>query len=149
MQNKKSLRSRALDFLARREMSRTELAQKLAKHTEDPAELEALLDEFASKNWQSDSRFTQNFVELRSRRYGYRRIAEELKQKGIDPDDYSQCKPTKEAEVQAAFAVIEKKFKAPPTTPEEKQKQIRFLAYRGFDFDVISAAIQFWKEQEE
>ena len=147
--NKKSLRSRALDFLARREMSRVELAQKLAKYTEDQAEIEALLDEFASKNWQSDQRFTQNFVELRSRKYGYRRIVEELKQKGIDPDDSSQYKPERASELQAAFEILEKKFKSAPKTPEEKQKQMRFLAYRGFDFDIISAAIKRWKEQDE
>lgn len=147
--NKKSLRSRALDFLARREMSRVELAQKLAKYTEDQAELEALLDEFASKNWQSDQRFTQNFVELRSRKYGYRRIVEELKQKGIGPDDSSQYKPERDTELQAAFEILEKKFKTAPVTPEEKQKQMRFLAYRGFDFDIISAAIKHWKEQDE
>jgi len=43
MPRERSLRERALGFLARREHSRTELRRKLAPHAESPEELDALL----------------------------------------------------------------------------------------------------------
>ena len=58
----KSLRSRALDLLSRREMSQAELRRKLAPYAEDPAEIDALLQEFADRNWQSDRRYAESYV---------------------------------------------------------------------------------------
>ena len=48
MKTEKSLKSRALDYLARRDYSRWELKRKLAPYAEDEDELDALLDELDS-----------------------------------------------------------------------------------------------------
>lgn len=149
MKNKKSLRAKAFDLLARREMSRVELTKKLAKYTEDKQEIADLLDEFASKNWQSDARFAQDFIEMRSSKYSYRRTVEELKQKGISLDQCAKYQPDREAEIQAAFSILKRKFKIAPTSLVEKQKQMRFLAYRGFDFDIISTVLKLWHQPQE
>ena len=144
-----SLRARALNYLSRREMSRAELATKLAPFAESKEELDALLQEFGARNWQSDERFTENFMASRSKKYGSRRLIEELKNKGVDPDLIRSHKLDKATEVENALAVLQKKFTQLPQTPEEKNKQMRFLAYRGFDFEVVHQAFSLWKEAQD
>lgn len=149
MKEKLSLRARALNYLARREMSRQELAQKLAPHAQNEIELTTLLDEFAQRGWQSDERFAENFINSRSSRYGARRIEEELKHKGIDEDLIKEHRTDKQQEVENALAVLQKKFSTLPASPEEKNKQMRFMAYRGFGFDAINAAFSLRKQMIE
>ena len=50
--------------------------------------------------------------------------------------------PDKACELQTAVAVLRKKFKQPAADLKDKQKQVRFLAYRGFDMDTIHAALK-------
>ena len=80
----KSLRSRALDLLSRREMSQAELRRKLAPYAEDPAEIDALLQEFAERNWQSDQRYAESYVYSKSSRYGRLHLAQGLQQQKLD-----------------------------------------------------------------
>ena len=56
--------------------------------------------------------------------------------------------PSPEDELDTAIAVLRKKFKQPAIDAKEKQKQFRFLAYRGFDMNTAQAAIkQAWTEE--
>ena len=50
----------------------------------------------------------------------------------------------------AAIEVLRKKFKQPAADLAEKHKQMRFLAYRGFDMDIIQTAMKSsWQEDNE
>ena len=51
-----TLRERALQWLARREHTRAELARKLASFAESPEEIEQLLDELTASRLLSDAR---------------------------------------------------------------------------------------------
>ena len=138
----KSLRSRALDALSRREHSRTELARKLAPHTDNPDELHALLDDLQARGWLSDARYTEQIVHARQARYGSRKIAYELREQGIDDSLINaSLAGLKDTELERARGVWEKKFGQPPTTEQEKAKQIRFLQSRGFGWEVIARVI--------
>ncbi|MES1998586.1 MAG: recombination regulator RecX [Pseudomonadota bacterium] len=138
----KSLRSRALEALSRREHSRIELARKLAPHTDNPDELHVLLDDLQARGWLSDARYTEQVVHARQARYGSRKIAYELREQGIDDSLISaSLAALKDTELERARGVWEKKFGRPPTTEQEKAKQIRFLQSRGFGWDVIKLAM--------
>ena len=54
----KTVRLKAMDYLARREHSRRELALKLARKFPDSDELDRVLDTLAADGLQSDRRFT-------------------------------------------------------------------------------------------
>ncbi len=146
---KLSLRARALNYLSRREISRVELARKLAPYAESQEELDNLLQEFSDRNWQSDERYTESFMASRSKKYGARRLTEELKNKGVDSELIHAYQPDKATQIENALAVLQKKYPHLPQTPEEKNKQMRFLAYRGFDFDVIHQAFSLWKDVQD
>ena len=81
------LRARALGMLARREYSRPELARRLAPHTENPDEIPELLDDFERRGWLSEHRVVEQVVSSRRQRFGARRIAHELREKGVSEAD--------------------------------------------------------------
>lgn len=150
MKPQKSLRTRALDILSRQETSRAELKRKLAPHAESEEELEQLLNELAERHWQSDERFAETYVHSKSRQHGRLRLQQALQAKGVSEDTVRSFLPDRDSELQTAMAVLRKKFKTPAADLKEKQKQARFLAYRGFDTDIIQTALKNgWNDDEE
>lgn len=144
-----SLRARAMNLLSRREMSRLELQRKLAPHAENEDELNRVLDEFAERNWQSDERFAEMWVRSKSSKHGRLRLQQELAAKGIDRETIAENLPDRESELQHACEVLRKKFRQPATDFAEKQKQMRFMLYRGFGMDTVQAALkQAWLDDE-
>ena len=139
-----SLRGRALKLLARREHSRLELARKLAPHAEDPALIEALLDDFAKRGWLSEHRVVEQRVHTLRKRYGARRIERDLLGKGVSEEAVAAALPAlKSGELAVAREIWRKKFGGRlPRTPADRARQARFLQGRGFDFDVIMKVIE-------
>ncbi|HGM2724779.1 TPA: regulatory protein RecX, partial [Neisseria gonorrhoeae] len=81
---------------------------------------------------------------------GSLRLKQALAQQGIDEKTSRNLLPDRSSEKQAAIAVLRKKFKHPAANLKEKQKQARFLAYRGFDADTVQTALKHaWDENWE
>jgi regulatory protein len=133
-----SLRARALRMLARREHSRLELTRKLARYTEDVAEIEFLLDEFERSGWLSEKRVVDFTLTVRRKRFGVSRIIHELREKGVSEDAIAGVLPQlKGTELDAVRNVWQRKFGRPPSTAQDKARQIRFLQNRGFALEII------------
>ncbi len=133
-----ALRSKALQYLARRDYARAELRQKLIPHAENPEDIESLLDDFAARGWLSDARFAEQWTHQRANRYGPQRLKQELKQKGVDQETIAHAlESITDSEEVRARAVWQKRFGALPADTKEKGRQLRFLAARGFSFEVI------------
>jgi len=141
---KESLQGRALKLLAGREHTRAELARKLAPHAEDPAQIEALLDDFEKRGWLSERRVVEQVVHARRSRFGARRIEHELIRKGVSGEAVAAAAPAlKAGEQDAARDVWHRKFGSrPPRGAAERARQVRFLQGRGFDFEVIMKVIK-------
>lgn len=134
----KSLRQRALDYLAKREYSYSELGKKLQAYADENDDIQSLLDDFKSRGWLSDQRFTEQIVHARKAKFGTAKIAHELREKGIADHLISDAVATlKATELENATEVWRKKFKTAPQTREEWAKQARFLQSRGFGFELI------------
>ena len=143
-----SLRGRALQYLARREYSRTELRGKLLPHVQEDEDLEAVLDDLAARGWLSDERATTQFVHAKRSRFGTQCIAHELRQKGISESLIADVLPQlKETELEAARGVWQRKFGTVPQDEKEKAKQVRFLQSRGFSMDAIFKVLRFDDEE--
>jgi regulatory protein len=98
-------------------------------------QLATLLDELAERNWQSDSRFAQQFTDSRGQKYGSRRLQQEMRQRGVSQEDIAACWMS--ATTWPGPAAVGKKFGSVASTPQERAKQMRFLAARGFGMDII------------
>ena len=134
----KSLRARALEALSRREYSRMELMRKLAPHADNPDELNILLDDLQARGWLSDARYAEQMVNARQSRYGSRKIAFELREKGVAEELINATLANvHDTELERARAVWTRKFGQIPASAREQAKQIRFLQSRGFAWEVI------------
>jgi regulatory protein len=132
-----SLRSRALRLLARREHTRVELRSRLAEHTEDAAEIDAVIADLAERGWLSDKRVVEQLTHARRARYGSQRISRELLTKGV-PEDLvaAAMADLKDGDLAAALAIWRRKFRTVPGTAAERGRHVRFLQGRGFSLEV-------------
>ena len=129
------LKARALRHLVRREHSRAELARKLAAHAASREDLEALLDSLVAKKQLSDERYAEERARALSRKYGAAKIRHDLRAKGISDGIVDAV--SSEGELERARAILERKYRVPATTREERAKRARFLQGRGFSSDVV------------
>lgn len=135
MKPEKSLRTRAMEILSRREISRAELKRKLAPYADGEEEIEKVLAEFAERQWQSDARYAEAYVHSKSRQHGALRLKQALLAKGVADELIQPLLPAPDAERQAAIAVLRKNSNnRPPIWPVSKSRCV---------FSLIAASI--WK----
>jgi len=131
-----------MQLLVRREHSRQELAQKLAKYAETAEEIEIVLDELAKRGMLSDARFAEMRTHILAKKFGASRIAQDLRARGVSDELADKAvDSTRFSEIERARAAWTKRFRAPPANALEKAKQMRFLQGRGFSFDTIRAVV--------
>lgn len=138
-----NLLAKAVTLLSRREHSEQDLRRKLAKYAEDSQQIDTVIARLQKENWQSDERFAENFVLSRQKRWGNQKILHSLRQHHLPLETVAILKESlRETELSRAQEVWERKFQGHyPTTPQEKAKQMRFLAGRGFSADVVYKVI--------
>ena len=95
-----------------------------------------------SKGYLNDERFAQALCRARSKRYGNTRLALELRQAGVASEIARKVLCGQEDEYGRALEAWCKRFHAAPETDKERSRQIRFLASRGFPYDVIRRVLE-------
>jgi len=139
----RSLRARALAYLARREHSRTELARKLAPHAADADELNRLLDSLEADQLLSDARFVEVVARSRGERFGAARVGQELRAHQVSEELLrSTVGELQATEFARARAVWQRRFGTPAADAAERAKQMRFLAGRGFSESVVRRVVR-------
>lgn len=138
-----SLQGRALRLLSQREHSRQELERKLAPHLQDGDNLAELLDRLEARGFISAARTAQSVINRRGHRLGTTRVAQELRNKGLDNATVHEATlQLRATEHSRAWNVWQQKFGTLPTTPQERIRQMRFLANRGFASDVVTQVVR-------
>lgn len=145
---KLSLKGRALRYLSAREHSRLELRRKLLRYAEEGDDVDAVLDMLESAKLLSQERFTESLVHRRMARFGNNRILSELQQHGLQDDLIAQARQDLTQDEDArAIAVWRRKFVAAPSSSEERARQMRFLAQRGFSGSAIRAVFRWVRDE--
>src|SRR5699024_9112189 len=137
-------RSLILEMLARREHSAWELQRKLAARGYQSDVVEAALLELCRDNLQSDQRFTESYIRSRIERgFGPRRIAAELRERGISKALIADYLEREESQWDSqVIKARNKRFgQVLPNNPKDRDRQIRFLQYRVFTQEQISHAL--------
>jgi len=144
-----SVKGRALRYLSQREHSRLELERKLARHVQDTeaasaqAQIALALDQLAAADLLSEARAAESVLSSQGRRYGSRRLKQVLLLKGLEPDLISATlRQAKGTELARAREVWRRRFGEQPADAAERARQMRFMAGRGFDGDVIRRVVQ-------
>ena len=159
------LRWLAFYYLSRREYGKAELKQKLLDKEQDPEKIDALLDEFEEKGYQSDYRTTLMLIRENIRKgRGRSRIKQEFYRKKVEmpnnidelidmanteSEEFSEFVDDSEDSLiegvdwlKLAVTARTKKYGDDiPTEPKDKARQLRFLQYRGFKGDICFQAL--------
>jgi regulatory protein len=148
---KQSASARAVNYLANREHSAHELAQKLSKAGFDAEEVENAIQQLKEAGLQSDFRYAESFIQSRANRgYGAVRISMELKERGVAADIITEC--MNQAEIDwftLAADVRSKRFgEEMPDDYKSKAKQQRFLQYRGFTHEQITESFNLTDDEK-
>jgi regulatory protein len=130
-------------LLSRREHSQYELLQKLSAREFDEKLCVQQLQFFIEKRIQCDERYLEAYVRSAFMKgKGTQVIRQILNQHNIEGAHVNQHIYDQEYDwYTLAIEVRAKRFgQSPPAEFEDKQKQMRFLQYRGFEQEHISAA---------
>ena len=145
------LRQAIISLLGRRDYSRKELYLKYKDRVESLEDLDIVLEDFAERGWQCDTRFCESFLNSRCYRYGPIRLRFELSNKGITDDQIERALAALEMDWSAqASDILQRKYSALDTQdPKQKGKAYRFLAQRGFNSEHIQQALSNYTNNEE
>ncbi len=138
-------RSAALRLLARREHSRLELSLKLRQRKIESDVIERVLDDYEAEGWLSDERFADIYARQRmDLGYGPLRILAELQQRGVHVTPECLRDMTDAEWTERAALLREKRFGIRDISEDwdEKARQARFLARRGFASDQVESALE-------
>ena len=104
------------------------------------AAIESVLAWLTEHSYLSDARFMESRVHSRASRQGTARIRQEMAHHGLklDGDTLQQLRDT---EFSRAFEVWQRRFTEPAASLQERAKQMRFLAARGFAADVVRRVV--------
>jgi len=141
----KEARKKAMDYLARREYGHEELIRKLATAGFGFDMSTAVVGVLRDDGLQNDQRFCESFVQSRiSQGKGPVRIRLDLKERGIQAGIVADALHDAAQDwFNLARDIRIRKFGADvPAEFKEKARQMRFLQYRGFEQDHISAAVR-------
>ncbi|MFY1027191.1 recombination regulator RecX [Actinobacillus seminis] len=143
-----------VNLLSRREYSEFELRCKMQEKAFYEDEINQALSQVQQKHWQSDKRFTENYIHARAQRgYGFNRIRQELKQlKGIRSQVIDEIMTELEIDWSVlAHTTLRKKFPdyAKCDDLKTKQKIWRYMLSHGFFADDFKQYIGMSKEESE
>ena len=147
-----SARNVLLDYLAQREHSLAELRTKALKRLGSgrEVEIEEALETLVEEGLQSDARFAESLCRHRVLKgYGPVFLRQALREKGIDKDTQLLVFDALEVDwFDCAQSALRKKFSSPISSSldrkerlKEMQRRMRFLSYRGFPADIVSAVV--------
>ena len=118
------------------------MSERLGGVTADPATLEALLDELQTRGWLSEQRVADQIVRAAAGRFGVRKVAQQLIDRGIAAGAADEALARLRAgELESAHAALARRFAGSPADRAEWARQARFLARRGFDEEVIERVL--------
>jgi len=141
-----SLLAQAIRLLARREYARAELEQKLVAKGWGRIEVRTALDDLTARGYLSDARYAEAIAARRGGSYSRRRIAGELKARGVARSDIETALAGAGIDDDAALkALWQRRFGRAPEDEREKARQVRFLQARGF---ALSAVLKLLRDVE-
>jgi regulatory protein len=141
----RAARGAALDALARRDHASGDLHRKLIDKGYDVAVVAPLLDALRGEKLLDDRRFAENFVAYHAARgQGPLRIRADLRRHGLEGNLSEECLDAFPDWISHLRRARQKKFgAAPPVNTVDRQRQARFLGYRGFTSAQIRTALGF------
>jgi regulatory protein len=132
--------------LNRRERTVAEMARLLAVKRIEPALIDAVVGELCEQGYLDDARYARRFAEDRRRldAWGAERIERRLRALGVGADYIRGALDDggPEEELDAALALLRRRFPQPPATPRESQRALGVLVRKGYELELAYEALR-------
>ena len=141
----RAARMAALDALARRDHASEDLRRKLLEKGYDAAVVAPLLTALRAEKLLDDQRYTENFVAYHAARgQGPLRVRADLRRHGLEGSAVEACLDAFPDWIAQLRSARHKKFGVKlADSLTDRQRQARFLNYRGFTSAQIRTALGF------
>jgi len=141
-EQRRELKAKAIQLLARREHGRKELSSKLPEA--DAGIVDQVLDQLELDGYLSDQRYASMLLRSRfSQGYGLQRVRADLIKKGVSLDWLELAEEEEQPDwFELAREQLHRKFRDGIADDfKQRNKQMRYLQGRGFSFDQIKYAL--------
>jgi regulatory protein len=131
--------------LAHRDRTEAELVRAFLKARVEPELAEEVLGELREGGYVDDARFAQRFAEDRRRldAWGSERIERRLRELGVERELVAAAVGEgAHDELEAAVALLARRFPAPPSTPRERDRLLGVLVRKGYDLELAHDALR-------
>lgn len=141
--NHSSIRMAAMNLLAMREHSVSELKEKLGRKFAQSELIDEVVALLKEQGLQSNERFAEAFVVMRQRQgKGSSLIKMELRARGVETEIIQALVDESDPKWAALATEVQlKRFRQQPIAPADRARHIRFLQSRGFANRHIQAAL--------
>jgi regulatory protein len=132
-------------LLNHRDRTEAELVAAFLKARVEPELASEVVDELRESGYLDDARFAQRFTEDRRRldAWGNDRIERRLRELGVDRELISDSLGEGgHSELEAAVALLERRFPAPPETPRERDRALGVLVRKGYELELAHDALR-------
>ncbi len=142
------VKAAALRFLKIRPRSIAEMKEKLKVKGFSSAEIESTVVDLMASGLLDDRAFTKNWINYRlARPFGFRRIIQELKDKGIGQEMIRQAMAGLKGHYDpenVALELAQRRWERLPAVDPEKnrRKVLDFLLRRGFEEDIVMKVLK-------
>lgn len=155
--NDKQLYNYGLNRLASRDYLRAELFTKMSNLQPDPDMVNAALDKLENLGYLNDTRKIRSFFNSYQHKESPNKTKNRLIQKGAPKDliedvlfeiENTQSTITYDydSETDAALILLTRKFKS--YNPDNKDKMLRFLISRGYNYSLCAKTLKIFNEGE-
>ncbi|ODA31356.1 RecX family transcriptional regulator [Veronia pacifica] len=137
-----------MGLLSRRDHSELELRQKLAQRQCPPEDIETAIHYCTEHNWLNDQRFAEALLRQGiAKGHGWQRICLDARKKGVDMSFLDLAQENAQYDwYEIARETALRKYgdldgQIPAVEFKEQARRIRYLQYRGFNYDQINYAL--------
>jgi regulatory protein len=136
----------AWQALNRRDRTVAEVARTLAAKRIEPASIGVVVGELCEQGYLDDARYARRFAEDRRRLddWGAERIERRLRALGVDDELIAAAVGEQDqgGELEAALALLRRRFPEPPDTPRECHRALAVLLRKGYELELAHEAVR-------
>jgi regulatory protein len=141
----------AYRHLGHRDRTVAEVRDRLAAEGVEPAVVEEAVEELHHLGYLDDARYAQRFAEDRRTidAWGAERIERRLLAVGVDPELIAVAlgEQGEGEELEAALAVLRRRFPQPPTQDRERDRALGLLVRKGYELELAYDAVRAFERE--
>ena len=138
-------------YLGRRDRTVLEVRRHLEAKRVEPATIDATVAELEEQGYLDDARYAQRFTEDRRNldAWGSDRIERKLRTVGVAAELIEQAvgDPAAGTELDAAVALLERRFGAPPADDRGRERALGLLARKGYELELAYGAVRAFERE--